>query len=168
MYNFFLGFDNGTTATFGMIGGNNPVFNHIPVKAGLDYNKSSKKNISRIDIDELYEIITSYINPLPNCAFAVIEQPMKNPKRFPQSISGARAFEALLITLENIEIGYDVIDPGKWQKLLLPKGLKGNSEQKQASKDVGIKMFPQFREQIENHGDADGILIAEYCRLTYK
>ena len=46
---------------------------------------------------------------------------------------------------------------------MLPKGCKG-AELKAASKDVGIRLFPQHKEIIVKQKDADSLLIAEWAR----
>jgi ribosome biogenesis protein Tsr3 len=89
---------------------------------------------------------------------------MVNPGRFTATISAVRALEATLIVLEELDIAYDYIDSKGWQKDLLPLGLKSSDQQKKASAEVGIRMFPQFKELITKHKDADGILIAEWAR----
>jgi len=50
--------------------------------------------------------------------------------------------------------------------VLLPQGIKGD-ELKVASKDIGCRLFPEHTELIVKHKDADGILIAEYCRRKF-
>ena len=52
-------------------------------------------------------------------------------------------------------------------KALLPKGSKG-IVLKNDSKDIGCRLFPQSSALIVKHKDADGILIAEYCRRKFK
>jgi hypothetical protein len=61
---------------------------------------------------------------------------------------------------------YEYTDSKKWQTMLLPQGIKGSDELKKASFDIGCRMFPQHSDLIKRHKDADGILIAEYCRRT--
>jgi hypothetical protein len=58
----------------------------------------------------------------------------------------------------------DYMDSGAWQKVLLPAGVKGAPKLKKASKDVGLRMFPMHAEIINEHGDADALLIAEWAR----
>jgi len=82
--------------------------------------------------------------------------------------SAMRSMEATLVVLELLSIPYIWIDSKEWQSELLPHGIKGTDALKSASKDVGIRRFPQFKELIQKRKDADGILIAEYCRMKYK
>ena len=91
---------------------------------------------------------------------------MINPMRFKAPVSAIRAMEATIIFLETTKIPYAFIDSKEWQKALLPHGLKGE-ELKEASVMVGKRLFPQFAEFIQKHGDADGMLIAEYCKRKH-
>lgn len=172
MYKYFLGFDNGVTGTIAILGLDEIIFEKMPVRVVTDFNIGKKKNISRIDIDKLCGILNDNI-PLfheqysKNC-FAVIERPLKNPARFDASISAARSFEVLLIVMDKFEIGYEVVDSKKWQKQFIPNNIKGSTELKKASMEIGIRMFPSVKDKIKKHKDADGLLIAEYCRLKYK
>jgi len=65
--------------------------------------------------------------------------------------------------LEDAQWPYEYIDSKEWQKVLLPKGIKGSDELKKASLDIGKRMFPTLK--IKK--DADGLLIAEYLRRKY-
>ena len=68
-----------------------------------------------------------------------------------------------MIALEESQFPYEYIDSKEWQKILLPKGLKGSDELKKASLDVGKRMFPE----LNLKKDADGLLIAEFLRRKY-
>jgi hypothetical protein len=85
---------------------------------------------------------------------------MVNSARFSASMSAVRCLEATLIAIEEVGFSYQYVDSKEWQKLLLPKGLKGSDELKKASFDVGKRMFPT----LAIKKDADGLLIAEYLR----
>jgi hypothetical protein len=87
---------------------------------------------------------------------------MVNPQRFKASTSALRALEATIIVLEELRLPFQYIDSKEWQKEMLPKGIKGSSELKKASLDIGNRLFPQFKDV--KHGDRDGLLMAEYCR----
>lgn len=156
-----IGIDNGVTGTIGIITGKHYFFHKTPVKKVQDYTKA-KKIVSRIDVVQLKEILSF----LPN-AFAIIERPFVNPKMWKASLSAIRAYEATISFLEANEIGYETIDSKEWQKELLPTGVKGTPALKKASLDIGIRMFPKYKELMEKHGDADGMLIAEYARRKY-
>lgn len=154
----FIGIDNGVSGSIGIIpwNGVNPMFHLTPINSHLNYTKT-KKNISRVDHNKLFQILSRYKH-----AHVVMERPMINPGRFQASISAVRALEATLIVLELLNIPYQYLDSKEWQKVILPKGIKGSDELKKASLDVGKRLFPQFADKFK--GDADGILIAEFAR----
>lgn len=132
-----------------------------PVKKELSYTKT-KQYISRVDIVKLEEEILSFLENSENeSILAILERPIVNPGRFKATVSGLRALEATLVTLERLNIGIRYMDSKEWQKELLPKGLKGE-ELKAASLDIGNRLFPQFTEF--KHKDRDGLLIGEYAR----
>lgn len=162
--NIYLGFDNGVTGTLGIITPEKADFLQMPIKKEQNYTKA-KDNISRIDVPKLMSII----DPLDNgvSMFALLERPMVNPKRWKASVSAIRALESTITFLEAYGIGFSYCDSKEWQRELLPKGVKTTPELKKASRDIGIRMFPQFKDLIEKVGDADGILIAEYARRKY-
>ena len=158
-----VGIDNGVTGTIGIIlADGHSRFYKTPVKLEQSYTKK-KQNISRILVKDLRGIL---LDVDKNC-MVYVERPMLNSTRFKASISASRALEATLNVIELLELPYQYIDSKEWQRELLPKGIKGTDELKKASKDIGIRMFPHFKELIEKHGDADGILIAEYARRQF-
>ena len=88
---------------------------------------------------------------------------MINPMRFQASVSAARSLEATLIAIESLNLPHMYVDSRKWQKALLPHGCKGD-ELKKASLDIGCRLFPNRKQIIEKHKDADSLLIAEWAR----
>ena len=159
----YLGADNGVTATWGIVGDDFPSrFFKVPVFKQLSFQKTKPKNISRIDINKLRTILTPLSRMYTIRAY--LERPMLNNSRFTASLSAVRALEVTLIVLEELDIPYDYLDSKKWQHDLLPNGTKGSEMLKSASKDVGIRFFPEHKALITKHKDADGILIAEYAR----
>ena len=54
------------------------------------------------------------------------------------------------------------VDSKEWQKVMLPKGVKGSEELKKSSLDIGNRLFPQFEEN--KHKDRDSLLMAEWAR----
>lgn len=158
----FIGFDNGVTNNgIGVINsaGEAKLYS-LPIKKELSYTKEAK-HISRIDFNLLCmlfgEIIADFHEP---DAKVGLERPMVNSTRFNASLSAVRALEATLIALERAQLAYEYIDSKEWQKVLLPKGLKGSDELKKASLDIGRRLFPK----LDIKKDADGLLIAEYLR----
>jgi hypothetical protein len=158
-----IGFDNGITGTIGIIypDGTSEFFK-TPIIKEQNYTKA-KANISRIDFVKLYDILKS--KDLNN-VMCLIERPMVNPGRFKASVSALRALEATLIIVELLKIPYQYIDSKEWQRELLPKG-STKDQLKKDSEDIGCRLFPQHQELIKKHKDADGILIAEYCRRKF-
>lgn len=166
--NVFIGIDNGVTGSIGIINSsnNNQVIDFIetPVFSEQNYTKT-KANITRIDTKQLLQLLTPYANN-ENC-IAYLERPMVNPGRFKATVSALRALEATLCVLENLNIAHLYIDSKEWQKALLPVGCHGE-ELKRASIDIGCRLFPMHKDSIKKHKDADGILIAEYCRQKFR
>ena len=157
----YIGIDNGVTGSIGVVG-RETVFALTPVKKEQDYTKK-KQNISRVDAPELIDMINSYANgEVP--VLVLIERPLVNPTMFRATLSAIRCLEATLTVLEALSIPYEYIDSKQWQKELLPKGVKGSAELKKASMDIGKRLFPEFSDEIHAHGDADGLLIAEWAR----
>ncbi len=89
---------------------------------------------------------------------------MVNPMRFMATTSALRSLESTLTVIEYLKLPLSYIDSKEWQKLLLPQGIKGSDELKKASLDIGCRLFPQHSDLIKRHKDADGLLMAEYCR----
>lgn len=161
----FLGIDNGISGTVGVIGEKLDFFK-TPTKSVLKYTKK-KANITRIDIPKFREKLLEIIEGVEISDIIVgLERPMVNPTRFNASSSALRAWEATLILMEELGLPFIYIDSKEWQKALIPIGVKGSADLKKASRQVGDRMFPSFKDV--KHGDRDGILIAEYLRLKYK
>lgn len=157
----FIGIDNGSTGTVAVLDGDTSIFVETPTTYMLNYQKSKVRHINRIDVPALKKLLEPY-DPLSTRV--VIERPMINNFRFQASIAAARSLEATLIVLESLHFGYEYVDSGHWQKVLLPAGVKGSVKLKAASKEVGLRMFPMHADLIKKHGDADAILIAEWAR----
>ena len=153
----YVGIDNGVSGTIGIVG-LLTYFTRTPVKSEQNYTKK-KGNITRVDVVSLRKLLDVPVQKV------LIERPFVNPKMFQASLSAIRAMEATIGVLESLNIPFEYIDSKEWQKELLPKGTKGTPDLKKASMDIGCRLFPQFRDLIVKHGDADGLLIAEYCRI---
>lgn len=169
MKKLFIAIDNGVTGSIGVIGPKTTEFFKTPVFSQKSYTKVAK-NISRINTKHLKEAIITIIdkNGIENLQEVAVclERPMINPAKFVSSISAARSLEATLIVLEDLGISFQYIDSKAWQKLLLPSGVIGSKDLKKASKDIGDRLFPEFKDI--KHEDRDGILMAEYLRRQYK
>jgi hypothetical protein len=107
------------------------------------------------------------LEPYKENAIAVLERPLVNPGMFKATLSGVRALEATLVVLELLGIAIQYEDSKRWQQSLLPKGTKGSTELKKASKDIGIRLFPQHADTIKRQKDADGLLLGEYWRRNF-
>lgn len=168
MSKLYIGIDNGTTGTIGFLTSEGYVnFVKTPTVEELSYTKK-KQYLRRLDCEKFIEIITNAMaenNKNSSEVFCLLERPMVNPSMFHASISAVRIIEAQLVMLETLDIPHAYIDSKQWQKQLLPIGVKGSIELKKASKDIGIRLFPKFKDEITKHKDADGLLIAEFARI---
>jgi hypothetical protein len=163
----YIGFDNGVTSNgIGVIkckdSATSSSLYALPVKKELSYTREAK-NISRIDWPALVAVFKEIVSGEPVETVKVgLERPMINSTRFNASMSAIRALEATLIAVEECQLPYVYVDSKDWQKLLLPKGIKGSDELKKASFDIGKRMFPH----LNIKKDADGLLIAEFLRRS--
>lgn len=177
MNKIYIGIDNGTTGSIGIIGlSTGPMYIFPPTKIEQDYTKKAQ-NITRMDYPKLVQMFMGILTPLmenstrsgePLEILALIERPFVNPMMFRTSICAVRAYEATVIMLESLGIPWEAIDSKSWQKPLLPEGLKGAPQLKKASKDAGIRLFPMLSLPINKHKDADGLLIAEWGRRVQR
>ncbi len=154
----YVGIDNGVTGSIGVVG-RGTTFALTPVRKEQSYTKK-KQMISRVDVLEMQRLLLESIGD--EC-LVILERPLVNPQMFKATMSAIRCLEATLTILESLQIPYEYVDSKQWQKALLPQGCKGK-ELKDASRDIGIRLFPQFEEEIRKHGDADGLLMAEWAR----
>lgn len=169
MARLYIGIDNGTSGTIGILGEHNNVFIETPIVKEQSYTKK-KEIISRVDINRLYEILTEAMNDEgcePYDCMVVMERPLINPQMFKTSMNASRTLEAELCVVEMLSMPHVYIDSKQWQRELLPQGIKGSTELKKASKDIGIRMFPAHTGLIARHKDADGILIAYWARKNH-
>lgn len=163
MRKLYIGIDNGVSSQgIGLIYSDGRVaYPKLPTIFQQDYTKA-KKNITRIDgpkLDSILEVALVGIDAQE--AIATVERPLVNPKMFKTTASALRCHEATLIVLENLGIPYQFIDSKEWQRVMLPKGTKGPAALKQASYDIGKRLFPRL---VLKQKDADSLLIAEYTR----
>ena len=166
MAKLYIGIDNGTSGTIGILGKHNNLFIETPIIKEQSYTKK-KEMISRVDINRLYEVLTKameYEECEPSECMVIMERPLINPGMFKTSMNASRTLEAELCVVEMLSIPHVYIDSRQWQRELLPQGIKGSAELKKASKDIGIRIFPAHTELIARHKDADGILIAYWAR----
>lgn len=156
----YCGIDNGVSGSIGLLypdGTNSFVL--TPVIKELSYTKE-KQFIHRINWKEL-------LTNIPKGSFVLIERPMVNPRAFTATSSALRALEATLIIVEMLECEFIYIDSKEWQREFIASSVIGHDKLKEASKKIGIEIFPNHTTKITKHGDADGLLIAEYGRRKY-
>jgi hypothetical protein len=164
----FIGIDNGVTGSIGIIDDKGQsFFVPVPVKSEQNYTKT-KANITRVDFKQLTDLWKSYEKKASKLFF-MIERPMVNPSRFKATTSALRCLEAVLISIELLNAPYSImyIDSKEWQKALLPFESKGE-QLKKDSMGIGSRLFAEHKTFINKQKDADGILIAEYCRRFFK
>jgi hypothetical protein len=160
----WISVDNGSTGSIGFV--NKDITNYgfikTPKKRVRDYT-IAKNYISRLDHDCFKKIFKDFKEKY-DIQKIILERPLKNPSLFKASVSGIRFFEAQIVILEQLELDYIVVDSKQWQKEILGKDIKGSKMLKAESLNIGYKIFPNMKEIIVKHGDADGLLIAEYFR----
>lgn len=161
----YIGGDNGVTGSWAFIGDGRSYMVLTPVCKEQSYTKKKGK-ITRIDWMALETLFVEWLHILEDSKHVrvFLERPMVNSTRFKASMSALRALEATLIVMERHELSYEYIDSKQWQKVMLPKGCKGTEELKAASKDIGIRLFPEHKDIITKRKDADSLLIAEWAR----
>lgn len=165
----YVGIDNGSTGSIGIITPESSSMAHPPVRKQLNYHKKAE-NISRIDYPEFVKWLialrdSSAINGWQ--LMAILEKPFTGMPN--AAVLAGRVYEAEIIALEECGIPYTTICASDWQGTIkragmLPSGLKGSAEHKAASRDIGLRLFPDLADAIKKHRDADGLLIAEWAR----
>lgn len=153
----FCGIDNGTSGSVVMMNeyGEILLSLRIPTVLEDDYNSVKNRKIRRVDYKKFKKLIDSY-----SPDYIMIERPFKNPMMFDASISSVRAFESMLIAIDN-RFPTEVIDSKRWQKKYFPEKKKGEKvDLKKLSVEIGKKKFPLLSEW---KGDYDGFFIALYC-----
>jgi hypothetical protein len=166
MAKVYIGIDNGVTGSLAVVGELGATFRKTPTVNEVDYQKSKVKNRTRIDHTALcvwLEEIKTRSDMLGLEIMTICERPMINNFRFDATVSAARSMESTLIAIETFHLPYQWLDSGEWQKVMLPKGCKGD-DLKKASADIGCRLFPAFTDAIRKHKDADSLLMVEWAR----
>ena len=154
----YIGIDNGSTGTIGIIAPGGVQFLETPVVESLHYGKKGGL-IKRLD-RAAFKALFSGINPLETVV--KIERPFTaGPMMIKAMLAAHRCFESTICALEDLGLGYEVIDSAEWQAPSLG-AVKGSAELKKASMLRGLQMYPQFSTLIKSHKDADGLLIAHH------
>lgn len=172
-----IGMDNGATGTIcsWIVNTNQIDFLLTPAKREINYQKQINY-IDRID----HEKIKTWIkNNIKNAQLLynreiriiiIIERPMVNPQRFDASLHAVRAFESILVILQQLNIKYITIDSKQWQHYFFGKDtsfmdLKFESLKHGINvlKEHNPKDGTQMIQIIRNHGDADALLITKFA-----
>jgi len=164
----YIGIDNGVSGSIGVLTETGSIFLRVPeiTRSEQDYTKT-KRNITRVSPGQLRQFLNQFRSGADK-VHVMMERPMTNANRYRATISAHRCLECFLIILESLGFSFEYIDSRQWQKDLLPNGTKGAPALKEASKDIGLRLFPEHRDKILKQGDADGLMIAEACRRFYK
>jgi hypothetical protein len=159
----YIGIDNGVSGSLAAIASGFAAFQPTPIFSEQSYTKT-KKRISRVNVTLLAEVLVDWKTQTEaGSILALIERPMVNPGRFNATLSAMRALEATLVVLEFASIPIIYVDSREWQKVMLPAGYE-KEELKQASMDIGCRLYPVLRDVITKHKDADSLLMAEWAR----
>lgn len=170
----YVGLDNGTTASFGVLGMDcGMLFAKPPVFKRKDYHKTGK-NITRISNPKFLAWLADIklrAKAEGKTVLVVIEKPFTGMAC--TAVLAGRAYESELIAIEALELETITIFAAEWQgtkkvKGLLPylpkvKGMKGSIATKKASMELGIALYPHLEKEITKHGDFDGGLIAHWA-----
>lgn len=160
-----IGIDNGASGSVGIIRDRVAIhFGPVPTQPYLHYGKKGSIGL-RLDREALDLLVHAHNPGLEWAEFAAntrvyVERPFSG-KFINAVVPAHRFFEATIIVLEDLGLGYEVVDSGTWQKPILG-GVSGSAELKKASKLRGIQYYPQFTDAIKKQGDADGLLIAHH------
>lgn len=160
----YIGIDNGVSGSIGIVDSEGTVlhFGPTPVQEHLNYTKKVAR-INRLDRVKFKELLQSYAGQAT--VRIGIERPMVNPMRFAATISAIRLLESMENCLEDLQLPITCfVDSKEWQKKLLPAGIKGSADLKQASMEVGTRRWPAQASLFKKQKDADGLMIAEYLR----
>lgn len=165
MSTIYIGADNGISGSWSIfLDSGDSVFFKTPVIKCLSYTKEPQ-HIHRIDWQVLQDKLANITNW--DEAIALIERPLVNPRMFKATQSALRSLEATIIVFELLGIDYSYTDSKCWQREFLSSAVLGHDEMKKASKEVGLQMFPEHKEMILKHGDADGLFIGRFCQMKY-
>ena len=159
----FCAVDNGCTGTIGAVteSGEWAFFMPVPTYRTKDYNRSKVRHTTHVD----YDVLKSILETLGKQGDLrlISERPLKNPRLFTATVSGVRAHEVLLAATRTLGVEIEkTLDSRDWQKIMCGDFAKGES--KAASVRAGCELFPEHSASIRKHGDADGLLMAEYFR----
>lgn len=182
MYQYILGFDNGTTAHFTLVdlSGKLLAFEKVPTYQQDSWSKPKKKKYKTkdgyitkpyqskftfVDIDTLKILL---FNVVPNLAKTIcyLERPAVNYHAgwaMQSSLSAFGAWLSVLYVLKALHIDYEIIDSKQWQNGLIPEATGKNN--KEYSK--GLKRDKGERNKLLKKA-ADGFAKSLYPDLEFK
>jgi len=160
-----IGIDNGQSGTIGIITPEYSRFFKTPTVKELNFQKSRVSFIKRLDHKRFAALLPrDDLDPLNT--LVLLERPFSNATRYVASVNALRCWEATLVILDQLGFKREFVDSKAWQSMLLPKGTTGSDALKEASMHVGLRLFPEHKNLIKKHKDADGLLIAEWARRS--
>ncbi len=146
----YIGIDPGKTGAVAII------FNNQEKPIFADYGRGDELNILALALHSDYG----------NC-FACLEKVSSMPK---QGVSSTFKFgenfgwwQGVLTALK---IPFVFVSPTRWQKVIFDS-MPRQADRKAMSLDMARRLFPELRDHLKrkrDHGRADALLIAEYCR----
>ena len=159
-----IGIDNGSTGSIAVLGPSGALFESVPTRDCLHYGKNGTIS-QRLDGGAFALLIAPFLHDSLDVR-VFIERPFTgSPMMIKTMLASHRFFEATIIALEDLKLGYQVVDSREWQAALLGN-VKTSALLKKASKLRGLQLYPALTAAIESHGDADGLLIAHYYHAS--
>lgn len=161
--NVTIGIDNGQSGSVAILGPLPAVFAPVPTFECLHHSRSKGGVTRRLHRAKLSQIIRDYQKSVPCSDHApavrvYLERPYTG-KFLNATLPAHRFFESTLCLLDDMDLGYEVIDSRDWQSVELP-AIRGTPELKKASRLRGCQLYPHLRDAVTKHGDADSLLIA--------
>lgn len=153
----WIGIDNGVSGSIGVLSeANAPQFIHA-----REYTRKNPKKKSALEVDP-FALLILLQNLRPNGI--VLERPYRGAYRTTE-ISAATFDGVVRTVMELYSLPFIQVDSREWQKPLL--GTVPAGETKRASAAKGMLRWPSLKEQIEDHGDADGLWMAAYAMRLF-
>lgn len=150
--------DNGSSGSIAVLGPDGSLFEPTPTVECLQ--GKAGKVIKRLDHATFKAFMEAHCDRAKTHVY--LERPFTaGPMFITTSILAARCYEATLVILEQLGLGYTTIDSKDWQKAILGE-VKGSPALKKASMLRGMQMYPAHAKAIKDHGDADALLIAHH------
>lgn len=148
MYNYILGFDNGTTAHFTLVDitGKLIAYEKIPTYQQASWSKPTKRKyktkngyVTRpyqamftfVDIDALKDLLSKIIPDIKD-TICYLERPAVNffmGWQIQSSLSAFGAWQSVLYVLKSLGINFEMIDSKQWQNALIPEATGKNNKE---------------------------------------